>query len=99
MSYDSHPLHPSLIRPADPLYRVDVTERTQEVLRNRERRVFPTMRTTTGRPEWRWGRRADRPSNSGPPQIFSPSDLEPGRGRDEHEHTPSIADVVKRLKP
>jgi hypothetical protein len=94
---DPHPLHPSQIRPADPVYRVDLTEHTQEVLRRRAQQVHPTMRTTAGRREWRWGRAVDRPSNSGPPQIFSPSDLEPGRGRDD-EHTPSIADVVKRLR-
>lgn len=95
----ANPLHPSLIRPADPVYRVDVTEHTQEVLRRRAEQVHPTMRTTHGRPEWRWGRSVDPPSNSGAPQIFSPTDLLPkGGGQKADAPTPSIADVVARLK-
>jgi hypothetical protein len=97
MSYDPHPLHPSLIRPADELYRVDVSERTQEVLQRRAQQTHPTMSTTTGHPAWRWGRSVDRPSSTSAPVIFSPSDLEPGRTR-EASRLGSIADVVARLK-
>jgi hypothetical protein len=97
MSYDAHPLHPSLIRPADEVLRIDLTEHTQDVLRRRAQQVHPTVRTTQGRREWRWGRAVDRPSTSTAPQIFGPSALEPDR-RGADEHVPSIADVVKRLK-
>lgn len=96
MSYDPHPLHPSLIRPADEVLRIDLTEHTQEVLRRRGQQVHPTMRTTTGRPEWRVGRSVDPPSNSGAPVIFSPSDLE--RKETEPPDRPSIDDVRRRLQ-
>jgi hypothetical protein len=96
MSYDKHPLHPSMIRPGDPVYRVDVTERTQEVLRRRAEQTHPTMRTNRGRPEWRVGRSVDPPSNSGAPVIFSPSDLE--RAPAEQPAPASIRDVVARLE-
>jgi hypothetical protein len=94
---DPHPLHPSLIRNADPVYRVDVTEHTQEVLRRRAQQVHPTMRTTRGRPEWRWGRTVDAPRNSGAPVTFSPSELEPGRTAEAPSH-PSLTDYVRRLR-
>jgi hypothetical protein len=61
-------------------------------------RALPTGRTTTDRREWRWGKPADAPSNSGAPQIWSPTDLEPGQARDASSHA-SIADVVRRLRP
>jgi hypothetical protein len=95
MSYDPHPLHPSLIRAGDLEYRVDVTEHTQEVLRRRAQQVHPTMRTTAGRPEWRMGRSVDRPSSSSAPVVFSPSMLE--RAPTEQPTSPSIADVVRLL--
>jgi hypothetical protein len=97
MSYLAHPLHPSMIRPGDPVYRVDLTEHTQEVLRRRAQQVHPTMRTTAGRREWRWGRAVDRPSNSSAPVIFSPSMLE--KAPAEQPAPASIADVVRRLRP
>jgi hypothetical protein len=98
MRINPHPLHPSLIRPADEVLRIDLTEHTQDVLRRRAQQVHPTMRTTAGRPEWRVGRSVDPPSNSSAPVIFSPTDLEPGRTR-EASTRPSIDDVRRRLKP
>jgi hypothetical protein len=96
---DPFPLRTPMIRPADELYRVDVSEQTQERLRLRSQRALPTSATTAGRREWRWGKPVDGPrTTSGPPQVFSPSDLEPGRGQDD-SHTPSIRDVIARLKP
>lgn len=91
------PLRTPMIPPADELYRVDVSEQTQERLRLRSQRVSPTMATTRGHPRWKWGRAVDRPSNSGAPKIMSPSDLLPGRGQADAP-MPSIADVVARLK-
>jgi hypothetical protein len=58
---------------------------------------LPTARTTVGRREWRWGKPVDPPSNSGPPLIMGPSALEPDR-RGDDEHTPSIRDVIERMK-
>jgi hypothetical protein len=95
---DPHPLRDAQIQPAPEPYRVDVTEHTQEVLRRRAQQVHPTMRTTAGRPEWRWGKPVDAPSNSGAPLIMSPSDLEPQKGPDPSTHG-SIDDVRRRLKP
>jgi hypothetical protein len=94
---DQNPLQPSQIRPADEVLRIDLTPHTQDVLRARSRQAHPTAATTRGRPEWRWGRAVDGPRTTSAPLIFGPSDLEPGRGQADAP-TPSIADVVKRLK-
>lgn len=96
--YDPHPLSSPLIRPADEPLRVDLTEHTQEVLRKRSERALPTMRTTTGRREWRWGRSVDPPSSTSAPLIMSPSDLEPQRTPEPPAHG-SIEEVRRRLKP
>jgi hypothetical protein len=98
MKFDQHPLHPGQIQPADELYRVDVSEQTQERLRSRSQRALPTMGTTTGRPEWRWGRPTDGPTSSSAPRIFSPSDLVKQRSSEAPDR-PSIRDVVARLRP
>jgi hypothetical protein len=94
---DPSPLHPGLIRPADPLYRVDLAPETQETLGRRAQQTHPTAATTRGVPAWRWGRAVDPPRTTSAPVIFSPSDLEPGRGQDD-SHTPTIRDVIERMK-
>jgi len=97
MKIDPHPLRTTMTQPGDELYRVDVSEQTQERLRVRSQRAFPTARTTRGDSRWTWGRSVDWPSNSGAPVIFSPSDLEAGRP-EEHPSYRSIDDVRRRLK-
>jgi hypothetical protein len=93
MRIDPHPLRDGQIQPGpEPSYEVDPRS-----VRSNER-ALPSARAMRQHPSWRWGRRVDRPSNSGAPTIMSPSALEPGRGRDD-EHTPSIDDVRRRLKP
>lgn len=100
MTRDAHPLRDALITPAPTVYPVDdVTDRLyrRDGVRRGER-AFPTMGTTRGDPRWRWGRPADRPSSSGAPLLMSPSDLEKDR-TPESTSRPSIADVVRRLRP
>jgi hypothetical protein len=99
MSYDRHPLHPSLIRPGDPVYRIDVTEHTQEVLRRRAQQVHPTMRTTAGRPEWRMGRAVDGPRSSSATMVFSPSMLERAPAAEQPSKYGSVDELRRRLKP
>lgn len=96
MKITPYPLHTTMIQPGDELYRVDVTDQTQERLRSRSQRAFPTARTTRGDSRWTWGRSVDRPSSTTAPVIMSPSDLEAGRP-EEPSHR-SIADVAARLK-
>jgi hypothetical protein len=82
---DPHPLRNALIQPRPAIFPVDdLTDRAyrRDDVRPGER-ALPTGRTTAGRREWRWGRAVDRPSNSGPPATFSPSDLAPGGGQDD----------------
>jgi hypothetical protein len=98
MKVDPHPLRTPMIRPADEVLRIDLTEPTQEVLRRQSQRVFPTVKTTQGHRAWKWGRPADGPSNSGAPLIFSPSDLLRERGQADAP-SPSIDDVIRRLRP
>lgn len=97
MKIDPHPLRTPMIRPADELYRVDVSEQTQERLRVRSERVSPTMRTTVGRREWRWGKPVDPPSSTSTPLIMGPSDLEAGRQPESPTHG-TIDEVRRRLK-
>jgi hypothetical protein len=99
MTYDPHPLHPSLIKPADELYRIDLTEHTQETLRRRAEQTHPTMSTTRGRREWRWGRRVDRPSSTNAPLIMSPSDLERAPTAEPPSKYGSLDELLRRLKP
>lgn len=99
MRINPFPLHPSQIRPADPVYRLDLLPETQEILARRAEQTHPTMRTTRGDSRWTWGRRVDRPSNSGAPVIMSPSDLEPQRTPEAAPEWPSIRDVGRRLRP
>ena len=95
MTYNPFPLHPSLIRPADPEYQVDLAPQTQETLRRRAEQIHPTMSTTAGRPEWRVGRAVDLPSSSNGPAIFSPSMLQ--KQKDGEPSNPSIDDLRRRL--
>jgi hypothetical protein len=99
VKFDPHPLHPSLIRPADEVLRIDLTERTQEVLQRRAEQVHPTMRTTAGRPEWRMGRSVDRPSSSSAPVIFSPTMLERAPAAEQPSKYGSVDELRRRLKP
>jgi hypothetical protein len=99
MSYDVHPLHPSQISNGDPVYHLDLAPETQEILRRRDEQTHPTMATTQGRREWRWGKRVDRPSTSGPPQIFSPSDLERKPVAEPPSKYGSFDELLRRLKP
>jgi len=97
MKIDPHPLRTTMIRPADELYRVDVTHQTQERLRSRSQRALPTSATTAGHPAWRWGMPVDRPSTTSSPVIFSPSDLEPG-GRPQASTYGTPDEVRRRLQ-
>jgi hypothetical protein len=98
MRYNPFPLHPTMIRPADEPTRIDLGEHTQEVLAKRSRRALPTVRTTAGRREWRWGRPADGPSSSGAPKIFSPTDLERAPAEESSKYG-SVDELRRRLKP
>jgi hypothetical protein len=99
MRRNAHPLHPAEILPAPEPYQVDPLS---EAVHSRggtrvppNVRALPTGTTTRSFPSWRWGRSVEPPRSTSTPQIFSPSDLEPGRTREDS--TRSIADVVKRL--
>jgi hypothetical protein len=102
MKYDPHPLRDAEITPAPEPYQVDpLSERVHSRGGTRvppHVRALPTAATTRGHPAWRWGRRVDGPRSATAPVIFSPSDLAPGGGQDDL-HRPSIADVVRRLRP
>jgi len=99
MRIDPHPLHPSLIRPGDPVYRVDVSEHTQEILQRRAEQVHPTAKTTQGHPAWKWGRSVDRPSSPNAPLIMSPSDLERAPAAEPPSKYGSLDELLRRLKP
>jgi hypothetical protein len=93
-----YPLRDGQIAPAPGAYPVDdLTERVyrRDGVRPGER-ALPTAKTAQGHPAWRWGRPTDGPSSSSGARIFSPSDLE--RAPAEPPTSPSIADVVARLK-
>jgi hypothetical protein len=102
MKYDPHPLRDAEITPGPEPYQVDPLS---EAVHSRggtrvppQVRALPTMATTRGHPRWKWGRPVDGPSSTSAPLIFSPSDLAPGGGQADAP-TPSIADVVRRLRP
>ena len=96
---DAHPLPNALITPAPEPVQVDPASRQfhDHLGAHPHDRALPTGRAAEAHPRWKWGRRADRPTDSGPPLIMSPSDLQPGATRAE-AMPPSIADVVRRLK-
>jgi hypothetical protein len=92
MRINPHPLRDGQIQPGpEPLYEVDPRS-----VRSNER-ALPSARAMRQHPRWRWGRHGDPPSNSGAPQIFSPSDLEPGRREPSPTHG-TIDEVRRRLK-
>jgi len=82
MTRNPHPLPDALIRPADEPYQVDELSRRVHTRDGRRTppyvRALPTGSTTRSFPAWCWGRRVDAPTSTSTPQIFSPSDLEPG---------------------
>jgi hypothetical protein len=94
MNRNPHPLRDAQIQPADPVVVSPYSERGHRV----DERALPTAATTRGDSRWSWGRRpVDAPSNSGAPQIFSPSDLEPGRTRESSSYG-SFDEFVARLR-
>jgi hypothetical protein len=101
MKYDPYPLRDAEITPAPEPYQVDpLSERVHSRGGTRvppHVRALPTGRTTAGRREWRWGKLVDGPRTTSTPVIMGPTALEPGRGG-EDPPTPSIADVVRRLR-
>lgn len=100
MRIDPHPLRDAQVQPGPEVTQVDpMSIRVHERDGTRVHgRALPTAATTKGHPSWKWGRSVDRPSTSGAPVIFAPSDLEPQR-TSEAPDRPSIRDVMRRLKP
>jgi hypothetical protein len=95
---DVHPLHPALIQTPEPEYQVDpASQRFHQRDSIRAQRALPTGETTRGHPAWRWRPTVPPSSATSPPVIFSPTMLLPGGGTPASA-TPSIADVVARLK-
>lgn len=97
---DPHPLRDAQIQPApeptpvDPLTEAVYTRGGTRVTD----RALPTAATARSRPAFRF-RPTDPPRTTSTPVTFSPTMLEPGGGSTETSTAPSIADVVKRLKP
>jgi hypothetical protein len=97
MTYSVDPLHPSQISNGDPVYHLNLHPETQRILERRAEQTHPTLATTQGRPEWRFGKSVDRPTTSGAPKIFSPSDLERKPVAEERSNLGSMDELLRRL--
>jgi hypothetical protein len=97
---DPHPLSDALIQPAPQAVQLDPASRRihERLGEHPHDRALPSGRAAEAHPRWKWGRRADRPTDSGPPLIMSPTDLLPGGGQADAPR-PSIDDVRRRLRP